>query len=151
MVLRLRPKPVEAYDRGETVSGGPVLKEFKQFIARGNIVEIAVGLIIAVAFKSVVDSLVADVITPIVGAVFGQPDFSTLSISLWSDATITYGVFLNTVFSFLAVAAAVFFFVVRPYNSLKARMESVDDSDEEAPAPPEDIVLLREIRDALSD
>ena len=57
-----------------------MFREFKQFIARGNIVEIAVGLIIAVAFKSVVDSLVADVITPIVGAVFGQPDFSRLSI-----------------------------------------------------------------------
>lgn len=127
-----------------------MLKEFKQFIARGNIVEIAVGLIIAVAFKSVVDSLVADVITPVVGAVFGQPDFSTLSISLWNDATITYGVFLNTVFSFLAVAAAVFFFVVKPYNSLKARMERVEEAgDAEAPAPAEDIVLLREIRDAL--
>lgn len=127
-----------------------MLKEFKQFIARGNIVEIAVGLIIAVAFKSVVDSLVADVITPVVGAVFGQPDFSTLSISLWNDATITYGVFLNTVFSFLAVAAAVFFFVVKPYNSLKARMERVEEAgDTDAPAPAEDIVLLREIRDAL--
>ena len=127
-----------------------MLKEFKQFIARGNIVEIAVGLIIAVAFKSVVDSLVADVITPVVGAVFGQPDFSTLSISLWNDATITYGVFLNTVFSFLAVAAAVFFFVVKPYNALKERMERVEEAgDAEAPAPAEDIVLLREIRDAL--
>lgn len=129
-----------------------MLKEFKQFVARGNIVEIAVGLIIAVAFKSVVDSLVADVITPIVGAIFGQPNFATLSISLWSDATITYGLFLNTVFSFLAVAAAVFFFVVRPYNSLTARIAAAeDDGDEETPAPPEDIALLREIRDVLKD
>jgi len=126
-----------------------VLKEFKQFIARGNIVEIAVGLVMAVAFKSVVDALVANVLTPIVGAIFGQPDFSKLTIDLWNDAAITYGVFLNTVFSFLAVAAAVFFFVVKPYNSLKARMEAADESDDEAPAPPEDIVLLREIRDAL--
>lgn len=127
-----------------------MLKEFKQFIARGNIVEIAVGLIIAVAFKSVVDSLVADVITPIVGAIFGQPDFSALSISLWNDATITYGMFLNTVFAFVAVAAAVFFFVVRPYNSLTVRMAAAE-GDDETPAPPEDIALLREIRDVLKD
>jgi large conductance mechanosensitive channel len=127
-----------------------MLKEFKQFVARGNIVEIAVGLIIAVAFKSVVDSLVADVITPVIGAIFGQPDFSSLTISLWNDAVITYGTFLNVVFSFLAVAAAVFFFVVKPYNTLKERMAEADEDDAEAPAPPEDIVLLREIRDALA-
>jgi len=127
-----------------------MLKEFKQFIARGNIVEIAVGLIIALAFKTVVDSLVADVITPIVGALFGQPDFSSLTISLWDDATITYGAFLNTMFSFLAVAAAVFFFVVKPYNTLQARMAKAEEGDEEAPAPAEEVVLLREIRDALS-
>lgn len=127
-----------------------MLREFKQFIARGNIVEIAVGIIIAVAFKSVVDSLVADVITPIVGAIFGQPDFSNLSIPLWNEARITYGAFLNTVFAFLSVAAAVFFFVVRPYNSLQARMKQAEEAgDEEAPAPAEDIVLLREIRDSL--
>ena len=89
--------------------------------------------------------------TPIVGAIFGQPDFASLSISLWNDATITYGVFLNTVFSFLAVAAAVFFFVVRPYNTLTARMAKSDESDDDAPAPSEDIVLLREIRDARND
>jgi large conductance mechanosensitive channel len=125
-----------------------VLKEFKQFIARGNIVEIAVGLVIAVAFGALVTSLVENVLTPIIGAVFGQPDFSSLTLGLWNDAVISYGAFLNAVFSFLAVAAAVFFFVVRPYNSLKARMASGEE-EEDAPAPAEDLVLLREIRDAL--
>jgi large conductance mechanosensitive channel len=133
-----------------TDRGGIVLKEFKDFVTRGNIVEIAVGLIIALAFKTVVDSLVADVITPLVGAIFGQPDFSSLTISLWSDATITYGSFLNTVFSFLAVAAAVFFFVVKPYNSLKERRVAEEEAAADEPeGPSEDVVLLREIRDAL--
>jgi large conductance mechanosensitive channel len=128
-----------------------VLKEFKQFIARGNIVEIAVGLVMAVAFKSVVDALVANVLTPIIGAIFGQPDFSRLAIDLWDGATITYGVFLNAVFSFVAVAVAVFFFVIKPYNALKTRMAGAGEAGEDSPiAPSEDIVLLREIRDALT-
>ena len=126
-----------------------MVKEFKQFVARGNIVEIAVGLVMAVAFGAVVTSLVENVLTPIIGAVFGQPDFSTLKLDLWNDAVISYGVFLNAVFSFLAVALAVFFFVVRPYNTLKARMAEGGD-EEDAPAPAEELVLLREIRDALS-
>jgi large conductance mechanosensitive channel len=131
--------------------GDSVLKEFKQFIARGNIVEIAVGLVMAVAFKSVVDALVANVLTPIIGAIFGQPDFSRLAIDLWDGATITYGVFLNAVFSFVAVAVAVFFFVIKPYNALKTRMAGAGEAGEDSPiAPSEDIVLLREIRDALT-
>lgn len=126
-----------------------MLKEFKDFIARGNIVEIAVGLVLALAFKSVVDALMANLITPIVGAIFGQPDFARLTIDLWNDAVLTYGAFLNAVFSFLAVAAALFFFVVKPYNALQARLEKPETTDDEPAAPAEDIVLLREIRDAL--
>lgn len=124
-----------------------VVKDFKQFIARGNLVEIAVGLVIAVAFTAVVNSLVADVLTPLVAALFGQPDFSGLTITLWNDAVISYGAFLNSLIAFLAVAIAVFLFVVRPYNAFKARMAKAPES---VPVePPEDIVLLREIRDSL--
>jgi large conductance mechanosensitive channel len=124
-----------------------MIKEFKQFIARGNLVEIAVGLVMAVAFTAVVNSLVTDVLTPIVGAIFGEPDFSGLSLTIWNDAVISYGMFLNAVIAFLSVAAAVFFFVVRPYNSFKSRLAK---QPEAAPVqPPEEIVLLREIRDAL--
>ena len=124
-----------------------MVKEFKQFVARGSLVEIAVGLVMAVAFTALVNSLVTHVFTPIVGALFGQPDFSALSISLWNDAVISYGAFLNSLIAFLSVALAVFFFVVRPYNAFKARMAEEPDT---APIePPEDIVLLREIRDAL--
>jgi large conductance mechanosensitive channel len=124
-----------------------MVKDFKQFIARGNLVEIAVGLVMAVAFTAVVNSLVTDVLTPIVGAIFGEPDFSGLSLTIWNDAVISYGVFLNAVIAFLSVAAAVFFFVVRPYNAFKSRLAK---QPEAAPVqPPEEIVLLREIRDAL--
>jgi large conductance mechanosensitive channel len=124
-----------------------MIKEFKQFIARGNLVEIAVGLVMAVAFGAVVASLVADVVTPVIGAIFGQSDFSGLTISLWNDAVISYGSFLNALTAFLTVAAAVFFFVVRPYNAFKSRLAK---QPEAAPVqPPEEIVLLREIRDAL--
>ena len=125
-----------------------MVKEFKAFIARGNLVEIAVGLVMAVAFTAVVNSLVTHVLTPIVGAIFGQPDFSALSISLWNDAVISYGAFLNSLIAFLTVALAIFLFVVRPYNAFKARM--VREPESAPVAPPEDIVLLREIRDALA-
>ena len=125
-----------------------MVKEFKAFVARGNLVEIAVGLVMAVAFGAVVASLVSDVITPIIGAIFGEPDFSGLSVTIWNDATIAYGAFLNSLIAFISVAVAVFFFVVRPYNAFKARMAKEPAA---VPVePPEEIVLLREIRDALS-
>ena len=124
-----------------------MVKEFKQFVARGNLVEIAVGLVMAVAFIAVVNSLVADVLTPLIGAIFGEPDFSGLSLTIWNDATIAYGSFLNALIAFLTVAFAVFFFVVRPFNAFKARLAK---QPEAAPLQPsEEIVLLREIRDSL--
>ncbi|MEX1207182.1 MAG: large conductance mechanosensitive channel protein MscL [Acidimicrobiia bacterium] len=126
-----------------------MIKEFKQFIARGNLVEIAVGLVIALAFVAVVASLVADVVTPVIGAIFGSRDFSGLTLTIWNDAVISYGAFLNALIAFLSVALAVFFLVVRPYNALKARMARGSAADEVAVEPSEEIVLLREIRDAL--
>ncbi len=89
--------------------------------------------------------MVDDVLMQIVAAIFGQPDFSGLVIDI-GDSTIRYGSFLNAVISFALVAFALFVFVVKPYNAMRERQES---GDEEAPAPPEDITLLREIRDAL--
>src|SRR3954467_3441420 len=97
-----------------------MFKEFKAFIMRGNVVDLAVGIIIGAAFKSVVDSLVNDVLTPVIGAIGGQ-DFSTLSIHLKDDAFIRYGAFLNAIISFVMIAAAVFFFVVKPLNILAER------------------------------
>ncbi len=122
-----------------------LVQEFKDFALKGNLVEIAVGLVLALAFSVVVTSLVDDVIMQIVAAIFGQPDFSTLTIDV-GDATIRYGAFLNSLIIFALIALALFLFVVKPYNALKARQES---GEGDAPAPPEDITLLREIRDAL--
>lgn len=126
-----------------------MLKEFKQFISRGNLVEIAVGLVMAVAFGAMVTSLVENVMTPIVGAVFGQPDFSGLKVHIWNDATIDYGSFLNALIAFLSVALAVFFFVVKPYNALRGRMARGEVAEAAPAATPEDVLLLREIRDSL--
>ena len=93
-----------------------MLKEFKAFIMRGNLVEIAVGLVIALAFAAVVASFVADIITPIIAAIFGQPDFSSLKIDI-GDSAITYGNFLNALLTFLIVALAMFL-VVKAYNRM---------------------------------
>lgn len=126
-----------------------MIKEFKQFVARGNLVEIAVGLVMAVAFGAVVTSLVADVVTPVIGAIFGQSDFSGLSVTIWSDAVISYGSFLNALIAFVSVALAVFFLVVKPYNAFKARMARGETVSDVPVEPSEEVVLLREIRDAL--
>ena len=93
-----------------------MLKEFKEFLMRGNLVEIAVAFIMALAFAAVVASFVADLITPIIGAIFGQPDFSRLQIDI-GESAITYGNFLNVLFTFLVVAL-VMFLVVKAYNRM---------------------------------
>ncbi len=121
------------------------LNEFKDFAVKGNLVELAVAFVLAAAFGVVVKSLVDDVIMQIVAAIFGQPDFASLTIDV-GDAVVRYGAFLNAVIVFILVALAVFVFIVKPYNAIKARQEQ---GAEDAPAPAEDIVLLREIRDAL--
>jgi large conductance mechanosensitive channel len=122
-----------------------ILNEFKTFILRGNVVELAVAVVIGAAFKAVVDSLVADLLTPLLAAIFGQPDFSALDFTI-NDSRFTYGNFLNQVIAFLMVAAAIFFFVVKPMNILMERMKRGEVPAEDIP---EDIQLLREIRDAL--
>ncbi len=122
-----------------------MLKEFKEFAFGGTLVESAVAFVMAIAAAALVTSFVENVITPIIAAIFGQPDFSELTIDI-GDSAITYGAFLNALITFTAVAFAVFFFVVRPYNKYKAARAS-GQVEEEAPA--EDIALLREIRDSL--
>ncbi|MCI0635014.1 MAG: large conductance mechanosensitive channel protein MscL [Actinobacteria bacterium] len=93
-----------------------MLKEFRDFIMKGNLIEIAVAFIMALAFAAVVASFVADIVTPIIGAIFGQPDFSALKIDI-GDGAITYGKFLNVVITFLIVAF-VMFLVVKAYNRM---------------------------------
>jgi len=101
-----------------------MIREFRDFVLRGNVVDLAVGIVIGAAFTSIVNSLVADVLTPIVGILISA-DFSTLSITV-NDSTITYGNFLNALISFVLVAAALFFFVVKPMNLIERRRRAAE-------------------------
>jgi large conductance mechanosensitive channel len=94
-----------------------VIKGFKEFLLRGNVVDLAVAVVIGAAFGAVVSALVRDLITPIVAAVFGQPDFSGLDFTI-NGSRFRYGDFLNALITFVSVAAAVYFFVVVPVNAL---------------------------------
>lgn len=123
-----------------------MIQEFREFALKGNLLDIAVGFVLGVAFAAVIGSLVADIITPLIAAIFGQPDFGSLAITI-NDSRILYGSFLNAVFTFLVVALALFFFVVKPYNVMRARAER--DQEEAVEEAAEEIILLTEIRDAL--
>ncbi len=105
-----------------------VLSEFKAFLLRGNVVDLAVAIVIGVAFGVVVTSMVEDLITPIVAAIVGEPSFGGLTIDI-GDSKLFYGRFLNAVFSFVTIAAAVFFFVVLPYNRFVASMRKEPSPD----------------------
>ncbi len=106
-----------------------MLKEFKQFLLRGNVVDLAVGVMVGAAFGTVVTALVSDILTPFISAVAKLPDFSALTFSL-NGSEFLYGHFLNALISFLLVTGTVFFFVIKPMNLLIAR------SHKEAPADP---------------
>jgi large conductance mechanosensitive channel len=96
------------------------MKGFKQFLLRGNVVDMAVGIVIGAAFGSVITGFVKDLLTPLIAAIVKQPDFSTLTFTI-NGSKFAYGDFINLVLSFLLIAAAVYFFVVLPINSLIAR------------------------------
>jgi large conductance mechanosensitive channel len=122
-----------------------MLKEFKEFALRGNLIEVGVGLIMALALVNLINSMVEHVLMPIVGIIFGEPSFDNALILTINDSEIRFGSFLTVAVSFLFIALAVFFFIVKPYRSFKAM------PGEEAPEEPsEEIVLLTQIRDALS-
>ncbi len=97
-----------------------MLKEFRQFILRGNVVDLAVAVVIGAAFGAVVTALIADIITPLIAAIFGKPSFASLSFTI-NQSTFLYGDFLNAVITFVTIAAAIFFLVVKPLNALAAR------------------------------
>ncbi len=105
------------------------MKEFKQFLLRGNVVDLAVGVVIGAAFGTIVTALVSDLITPIISAFGKLPDFSTLTFVI-NGSKFMYGHFINSLISFVLVAGAIFFFVVKPMNILIAR------SRKEPPADP---------------
>jgi len=123
-----------------------VLKEFKDFIMKGNLLEVAIGLILALAVKTVVDSLVRDIITPVVAAVGGEPNFDSLTLDI-GDGVIAYGTFLNAVLSLLIVGF-ILFLIVKAYNRM-VELARKKGETEETPEDAADVVLLREIRDLL--
>ncbi|RPI01308.1 MAG: large-conductance mechanosensitive channel protein MscL [Calditrichaeota bacterium] len=139
-----------------------MLKEFKEFAMRGNVLDMAVGIVIGAAFGTIITSLVKDVIMPPIGLLLGKVDFSNLFLVLKEGApaganptlaaaqqagavTLNYGLFFNTVINFLIVALAIFM-VIRGMNRLKRKQEA---APAEPPAPPRQEVLLTEIRDLL--
>jgi large conductance mechanosensitive channel len=97
-----------------------IVKDFQQFLLRGNVVDLAIGVVIGLAFGAVVAALVADLLTPLIAAIFGSHDFGGLTFTI-HHSRFLYGDFINKVIAFVTVAAAVFFFVVRPVNALMAR------------------------------
>jgi large conductance mechanosensitive channel len=100
-----------------------MVREFRDFVLRGNIVELAVAFVMGLAFAAVVNSLVNDLVMPVIAMIFGKPDFSDLTFTI-NDSVYRYGSFITAVIQFLAIAAAVFFFVVRPVNALMTRFRS---------------------------
>lgn len=125
-----------------------MVRQFRDFLMRGNVVDLAVAVVIGAAFGAVVTALVADLITPIIGALGGKPDFRTLAFTI-NGSRFAYGDFINKLISFVVIAAAVFFLVVKPVSALMERRKA--GLEPEAEAVPEDVVLLGEIRDLLRD
>jgi large conductance mechanosensitive channel len=97
-----------------------MLKGFRDFIVRGNVIDLAIAVVIGLAFNAVVTALVKDILTPLIAAIFGKPDFAGLTLTI-NGSHIAYGDVLNAIISFLAVAAAIYFLVVVPMNALAAR------------------------------
>ncbi|MBA4406603.1 large conductance mechanosensitive channel protein MscL [bacterium] len=122
-----------------------MVDEFKAFAMKGNVVDMAVGIIIGAAFGKIVSSLVADVIMPPIGLLVGGIDFSGLSITLTGGVVIKYGMFLNTVIDFIIVAFAIFI-MIKTLNRLKKKEEA---KLAEPPKPSEEVMLLTQIRDLL--
>ncbi len=118
------------------------IKEFRGFIARGNVIDMAVGVVIGGAFGKIVTSLVENIITPLVGILLGGLDFTGLSIKI-KDATIMYGVFIQNVIDFLIIAFSIFVVIKIINKAHKKKKEEV--------AQPKEIILLEEIRDLLKE
>jgi large conductance mechanosensitive channel len=122
------------------------MRQFREFLLRGNVVDLAVAVIIGAAFGAVIAALVADIFTPLIAAIGGEPDFSGLTFTI-NGSVFRYGHLLNAVISFLVIAAVVFFLVVKPVAALMERRKAGIEPEPEAVA--EDVVLLGEIRDLL--
>ena len=108
------------------------MKDFKAFLLRGNLVDLAVAVVLGVAFGAVVKALVSDIVTPLIAAIGGKPDFSTLSFTI-NHSRFAYGDFINALLAFVIVAAVIFFLVVKPVNALLARRQKDEPTTRPCP------------------
>jgi large conductance mechanosensitive channel len=125
-----------------------MLDDFKKFLFRGNVIDLAVAVIIGAAFTAIVSSVVEGLITPLIGMIFSK-DFSAMTFEI-NDSTFRYGIVINAVIYFVSVAAVVFFVIVKPMQALAARRARGEEPVEDTPAPSDEAVLLTEIRDLLA-
>lgn len=125
-----------------------MIKGFKDFVMRGNVVDLAIAVVIGAAFKAVIDAFVLGIITPLVAAIFGQPNLDSVGTFTINGADFSIGVVLTALVMFLLTAAAVYFVIVMPMNRLAERRKKGVEPEPAAPA--EDILLLQEIRDLLA-
>ncbi len=125
-----------------------MIKGFKDFLLRGNVVDLAVAVVIGVAFGGVVAAFLKGIITPLVAAIFGKPDLTGVGAFTINNANFSIGLVLDALLNFVIIAAVIYFFVVVPVNALMARRKAGIEGEVESPS--EDIVLLGEIRDLLS-
>jgi large conductance mechanosensitive channel len=124
-----------------------MIKGFKEFIMRGNVVDLAVAVVIGAAFAAVVKALIDGFINPLIAAIFGKPDLTQVMTFTINHAEFSIGLILSAIINFLLVAAAIYFIIVLPLNTLAARRKAGVEPEPEAPG--EDILLLQEIRDLL--
>jgi len=127
-----------------------IINEFKEFISKGNVLDLAVGVIIGGAFQKIVTSLVNDVFMPILGIVIGGLDFSNLTIQ-FKDATINYGLFIQNIIDFLIMAFCIFI-IIKLFNNIRKKIEKKEEKKEEVkPVKSNEEILLEEIRDLLKE
>ncbi|MGH8824136.1 MAG: large conductance mechanosensitive channel protein MscL [Jiangellaceae bacterium] len=124
-------------------------KGFREFILRGNVIDLAVAFVIGAAFTLVINAVVQWLITPLIAAIFGEPNLDDVLAFTINDALFSIGAILTAVINFLLVAAAVYFVLIAPMNKLREMRASGEEEEPEAPA--EDVLLLQEIRDLLRD
>ena len=120
-----------------------MLKEFKDFVMRGSLIELAVAFVIGVAFAALINSFVTNLVMPVVAMIIGKPDFSGLTFTI-NDAVYRYGAFITDAITFVATAAAIFFFVVKPINAMKSRRAAPEEE-----AVPDDERRHQELLEAI--
>ncbi len=124
-----------------------MVEEFKRFLFRGNVVALAVAVVVGTAFTMIVNSIVSGLITPLVGMLFSK-DFTRMTFEI-NDSVFSYGLVIDAILRFVSIAAVVFFLIVKPMQALQARRASGDEPADDTPAPSDEALLLTEIRDLL--